>query len=370
MPPQKLLKTDVELLLERMHGLLKIVVDFQSPLDARFRQDKDRDLSDGKCDSYTVMIADHLDKSFHKDELVKLGDEVVALPKTMDDARKAEYCSKIASHYNRMLNLIKLVHAVYDTNAQGEFSLAGIVFKNINITNNVLEIFFCAVPQDSQGNPVAGAAAKERMYPYALDHALRGVFVDFKNLMGFKVLVDDVMTKDEAQIFLQELQYVLHQSAGPEFRRLVCNDTLLDRQTVFPGTTCDDVKGYLAKNEHTIDEFMLSVPSKNPVLDTRYCQVVHKVVVPFDAVKDQYTNMRINYHKNLLKIRDITENELLERPDDKNPMAWRLRNIHSKDLDALEHKVKSAVVTFFIQTIVSYHALLNQAMHTEHVLAS
>lgn len=364
---KRLVVTDVELLLERMHGLLKYVVDFESPLTtgARFRGEREHDLSQEKCDAYAMVTDAQLSNSFKKDELIALGENVLAIPKTMDDANKADWCKVISKHYNRMLTLIRLVNAVHDTHNNGAESLAGIVFRNLYIRNNVIEIFFCAVPQDSQGNSVVGAAAKEIVHPHAKGQSLtaQDVFVDFKNLKGVRLLVESVLTSKEAQIFLQELQFVLHQSSGPEFRRVVCNDELVDRDALFPGVECKDMWGHLAEKPV---EYMLTVPSNNPVLDNRYCQMVRKVVVPISAVHVQYKNLRRNYHNNIAKVFDIVEKDLIERP---TAESYRVRNLTAGQLDAIERKLKSAVVTFYLQTVVDYHALLNRALNEDHVLA-
>lgn len=362
---KRLVVTDVELLLERMHDLLKYVVDFESPLRARFKGERENDLAQEKCDAYMMITNGQLDSSFKRDELISLGKEVLAVTKTMDDASKAEWCKVISKHYNRMLALIRLVNAVHDTENNGEGSIAGIVFRNLYIRNNVMEIFFCAVPQDSQGTPVAGAAAKELVHPYATEKTLaeQNVFVDFKSLRGVRILVENVLSNKEAQIFLQELQFVLHQSTGAEFKRLVCNDQLVDREAVLPGVNCEDVLGHLADKPV---EYMLTVPSKNPVLDNRYCQMVRKVVVPISTVKTQYERLRVNYHNNLSRVFDIVDKELIERP---TPKSFRLRNVEASQLDAIERKLKSAVVTFYLQTIADYHLLLNRALNEDHVLA-
>ena len=100
--------------------------------------------------------------------------------------KKSEIASMIGNHYSSILNMVKTIANVYDIEGGGDYSIAGIVQRNIKLENDLLVVNYCNMPQfDYKDNKKVDK-------------------VNFSNLKGIKLLTG-MMTKDEANAFTKHL---------------------------------------------------------------------------------------------------------------------------------------------------------------------
>lgn len=375
--------TDVEKTLHSLHKILNDVVDLERKA---FRNPKPQRLSEGNCDGLSLVAESSIRRNLSRQEVIDIGQRIIAKPLDAEVAAEStkKWCTKIAAHFRRILDLLVLVSEAFDTEMNGKRSMAGIVFQNMYFhPGAILEVHFCAVPQSSSGAEISSAAAMQQVYPHAQTFD-RNAIVDFSNLMGLHTLVEKFMNEKAQPLhasrrFLKQLQYALFQTHNVEFLRLICNDPLVDKRKVFPFVSCHKGITMLpprfeapdTATEASSAKFMLSVPSRNPVFQSRYCGKQEKYVVPFKYVSRQYRDMRLHYTESVQNICKLVTSALVTRArPELAPIMYELRSdITQQKLDDIETKAKRIIVSFMLQSLIDFHHLMNECSHVPHVPA-
>lgn len=345
---------------------LNDIVNAVMTADDRFVDSNYNFLFEDVCQNYTMVWEKELDKHL-KVDLETVHGSIYIVPKKdiVEDnvnnsrASKNDLCKEIAKHYIKILYVIALIKRVYDLEHSGDNSIAGIMERNIKIVDSVMQINYCSIPHKDYVSQ--GTAAD----------------VDFNNLEGLYVFVENFLTPVERHIFVEQLKAVFARKQKYRVEEMVCNDTLITldeynnlyKRRYNKQFTCSNVHEF--KREHSID-LMFEVAANNPVMHSKHCFSRKQVMIPMtNAMKDEnvrelvalYKEMRQNYIKNVDLVLAI-----LGRLIVKDDQQFKLKDIDTAELEAVIHEVKRVVIMFYVQSIVDFQTLLDYALTLENTL--
>lgn len=265
--------------------------------------------------------------------------------------KKSEIASMIGNHYSSILNMVKTIANVYDIEGGGDYSIAGIVQRNIKLENDLLVVNYCNMPQfDYKDNKKVDK-------------------VNFSNLKGIKLLTG-MMTKDEANAFTKHLGLILSENSPTS----KLEDSICKMNTQYK--TNDFSKLYKTKKGISLDcstkkhfsnsselDFFLSVSKNNPILAANKCLDKKKVII---NMKDKniskqskqlyklYDTFQSNYKTN---INNVFTN-LYDVIDIKN---FIIKDISNLDLQNSMINLKQHLIKFYMNSLMDYKNLLNHA---------
>lgn len=265
--------------------------------------------------------------------------------------KKSEIASMIGNHYSSILNMVKTIANVYDIEGGGDYSIAGIVQRNIKLENDLLVVNYCNMPQfDYKDNKKVDK-------------------VNFSNLKGIKLLTG-MMTKDEANAFTKHLGLILSENSPTS----KLEDSICKMNTQYK--TNDFSKLYKTKKGISLDcstkkhfsnsselDFFLSVSKNNPILAANKCLDKKKVII---NMKDKniskqskqlyklYDTFQTNYKTN---INNVFTN-LYDVIDIKN---FIIKDISNSDLQNSMINLKQHLIKFYMNSLMDYKNLLNHA---------
>lgn len=265
--------------------------------------------------------------------------------------KKSEVASMIGNHYSSILNMVKTIANVYDIEGGGDYSIAGIVQRNIKLENDLLVVNYCNMSQfDYKDNKKVDK-------------------VNFSNLKGIKLLTG-MMTKDEANAFTKHLGLILSENS-PNSK---LEDSICKMNTQYK--TNDFSKLYKTKKGISLDcstkkhfsntselDFFLSVSKNNPILAANKCLDKKKVII---NMKDKniskqskqlyklYDTFQSNYKTN---INNVFTN-LYDVIDIKN---FIIKDISNSDLQNSMINLKQHLIKFYMNSLMDYKNLLNHA---------
>lgn len=349
-------------------------------------------LSNDVCTSNYLLLESDL-KRHLKIELKTMGETLYLIPKKTEDnykINKSEICQRIANHYMKILYILSLVKYVYNIEKQGELSIHGIIMKNIRTVDDLMEISYCAV--------------KQKDYSRSINDAHR---LDFGNLEGLRFFTESFLDKEEAHAYVNILRRVFGKGTKGAIQRAICeyeqsmsNDRLLQSHE-FSSTLRDmfqkrfgdkPVCQYTGNNTSNIpkvpqklvaqdnalllkDEtkqmrfnLMMDVSENNPVLNGRLCSEQHKIVIQTNTehgkkVLHQYNVLKSNYKQNLSKVEGLLHQVVTKERNG----GYVLKDLDKHELDQVVIKVKEVIKTFYIQSILDYHLLLEMSKNTPNI---
>jgi hypothetical protein len=347
---------------------LNEIVNAVMTADDRFVDSNYNFLFEDVCQNYTMVWEKELDKHL-KVDLETVHGSIYIVPKKdiVDDeanntrASKNDLCKEIAKHYIKILYVIALIKRVYDLENSGDNSIAGIMERNIKIVDGVMQINYCSIPHKDYVSQ--GTASN----------------VDFSNLEGLYVFVENFLTPVERHIFVEQLKAVFARKQKYRVEEMVCNDTLvtldeynnLYKRRYNKHFTCSNVHEF--KREHSVD-LMFEVAANNPVMHSKHCYSRKQVLIPLtNATRDEtikglvevYKEMRQNYIRNVDLVLAI-----LGRLIVKDDQQYKLKDIDTTELEAVVHEVKRVVIMFYVQSIVDFQSLLDYALSLENTIES
>lgn len=341
-------------------------------------------LSKDVCERHTLVLEDELSKHL-KVSLQTVGTSLYLIPNNDSNNKqtiqgtkltKREICEKISNHYMKILYILSLIKYVYDIEHQGDYSVAGIIFRNIKVVDDIMAISYCSMPQKDY-------AEKTQNFK-----------IDFSNLEGMSFLVDFVLSKEESRAFIDILRSILARSPRGIVRQHACaflkNKKLrkddirkLDElyQTRFGskiecpqasnnGVKQDTGEALSIKDESTIikrPNLHMKVEKDNPVFLKDFCYNVKEIVVMMNKpsnkpLVDAFKAMQRNYQQNIKVIEG-----LLDRLIIKKGTKYELKDITKYQLDDLINEVKSSTKLFYIQSIMDYQRLLDIAKNIQSI---
>lgn len=332
---------------------------------------KNRDynfLSKDVCDEHYLLMENDLSKHL-KVELQNLGTSLYIIPKNSEmtyektQINKKEICKKITEHYMKILYILCLIKYVFNLESGGDYSISGIVFRNIKIIDKIIEINFCNVPHKD--------------YTKSLKDAYK---LDFGKLEGLQFLTQYFLDKDEAFVFVKIIRRILARSSKKVVGNMMCNYVA----TTKPGI--DHMKQlekmYFDKfNEKLVcggagaaekggkkTNLYMYVERDNPILSNEYCYEKHKYVIQLDTpygknIQKQYDTMTGNYVANISTIERLLDLLITKNKDG----TFTLKDIDKHALDGIVFQVKDTIKTYYMQSLLDFQKLLDIGKNTPNI---
>jgi hypothetical protein len=338
-------------------------------------------LSKDVCEKHTLVLEDELSKHL-KVSLQTVGTSLYLIPNNETNQKqtikgtkftKKEICEKISNHYMKILYILSLIKYVYDIENHGDYSVAGIIFRNIKVVDDIMAINYCNMPQKDYSQ-------KTQNYK-----------IDFSTLEGMSFLIDYVLSKDETKTFIDVIRSVLSRSPRGIVRQQTCallKNKKLNKQDI------DKVeqlyqKRYKTKLECPLNNdkinksnedlvinenvsikrpnLHMKVEKDNPIFLKEFCYSVKEIVIMMNKssnkeVVEAFKQMQDNYKTNLKSIES-----LINRLVVKKGQNYELRDITKYELDNIIYDVKSTVKIFYIQSIMDYQHLLDIAKTIQNI---
>lgn len=344
---------------------------------------------DDSCSNFSIVLESELKKHLRV-ELLDMKDKVLLIPR-VDGAKskdkyitKDELCKDIASHYNRILTVLQVVHKIYHIEQHGRNSIAGICLRNVNNSPSILQIHYCASMQryrSTETQPSSNSYDAADIYK-----------IDFnKHMDGMKLFVTQFMnTQRERNIFIRTLKNILLRKDKTALTELLsCGDDLIDaktmRQRVLNGANskCNtDLQTAASSAADTeIHDTCMQIVEMNPIFDPDMCPSSdrNQFVVDKGAISNAeltklnklYKKMIDDYKKCLLEVQSVinkiivsSNNIILQKS------SYVLNDLSTDDLNEIEKEAKKNIAIFFYTSLFNYQALLDFVKTLNHVNTS
>lgn len=317
--------------------------------DNTFKDSSYNFLNDKTCNKYTMVIESNLHKHL-KIHLHDVAQNIFFIPKSNDDIKlkdnstvsKKDICNLISGHYTKTLQILSLIREIYDFENGGDFSMAGIVFRNFKVNQDgMLEVSFCGLEQE----PLSSTKSDER--------------IDFKQLKGLDTFVNKFLTEKEAHTFVSHLRELFGLYNKKRITESICKDTIVttkEYKEIYQNLNvyCGAGGGKQTKQHSNL---MFKVSKNKPIISYELCFDKQKLTTPLKSTTKQLFNkFKTDYETNLQNVYD-TVNMLVYY--DSSKKTFCLRNLTYNELKAVETKVKQYVIVMFVQSLVNYFKILN-----------
>lgn len=339
-------------------------------------------LSKDVCERHTLVLEDELNKHL-KVSLQTVGTSLYLIPNNDSNNKqtikgtkltKREICEKISNHYMKILYILSLVKYVYDIEHHGDYSIAGIIFRNIKVVDDIMAINYCSMPQKDYSQ-------KTQSYK-----------IDFSNLEGMSFLVDYVLSKQESRAFIDIIRSILSRSPRGIVRQQACSflknkklrkDDIRKVEELYQsrfGSKLECPAGGVSNN--TSQEALsvkegdvsakrpnlhIKIEKDNPVFLKDFCYNVKEIVIMTNKpnnkpIVEAFKTMQKNYQSNIKAIEG-----LMDRLVVKKGKLYELKDITKYELEDIVNDVKSCVKIFYIQSIMDYQRLLDIAKNIQTI---
>jgi len=313
-------------------------------------------LSEDVCSKYHVILQEELEKHLKLD-ITDLGAKLYIIPKEDDEKltkyklTKQQVCGKISNHYIKLLYVMCLIKYVYNLEHHGDLSISGIIFRNIKIVDDMMEIHFCGLPHRKYTN-ASGDVHK----------------IDFSKLEGMKFFAEYFLNAEESQTFLGILKSILARSTPQKVNNAMC--TYINKHGLSDLKHLEDLyalrfnKKLTCQRGGTLDIF---IQKDNPVFLSEYCGAPMKIVLKLNTpqgkkVKAYYHQMHERYQTNIQKVHDI-----LSKLVEKKNSQFTLKDIDKRELDKIIHEIKWHIKQFYLQSIMDFQNILDMAKATPNI---
>jgi hypothetical protein len=339
-------------------------------------------LSKDVCEKHTLVLEDELNKHL-KVSLQTVGTNLYLIPNNDSNNKqmikgtkltKREICEKISNHYMKILYILSLVKYVYDIENHGDYSVAGIIFRNIKIVDDIMAINYCSMPQKDYSQKT------------------QNFKIDFGTLEGMSFLIDYVLSKEETKAFVDIIRAILSRSPRGIVRQQTCallkNKKLrkqdinkveeLYKQRFGTKLECPSEGSSKAEQKEALElkdsnvsikrpNLHMKVEKDNPVFLKDFCYNVKEIVIMMNRstnkeVVEAFKTMQTNYKENLKSIEG-----LMNRLIGKKGSSYELRDITKYELDDIIYDVKSTIKVFYIQSIMDFQHLLDIAKNIQNI---
>ena len=336
---------------------------------------KNRDynfLSNDVCNEHYLLMENELSRHL-KVEVQNLGTSLYIIPKDSEltyhkrNINKKEICQKISQHYMKILYILCLVKYVYNLEQSGDFSISGILFRNIKIVDNIMEINFCNVPQKDYNKPIQDAYK-----------------IDFSRLEGLQFLTQYFLDPNESFAFIKVFRKLLSRSSKVAVNTQLCEyissgkysaEHIKDIEKLYLNKfnqklTCKAATNSSATEYHGRKKVNLNmyVEKDNPIFSKEYCYEMHKYVIQLNMpygkkVIEQYNIMKANNSKNMKAIEKLIDLIVLKNKDG----SYSLKDIDKITLDKVIYDVKDTIKTYYFQSIADFQKLLDIGKNTPNI---
>ena len=320
--------------------------------DSKFKDSSYNFLNSKTCDRYTMVMENNLHKHL-KIHLHDVAQNIFFIPKSNDQVKlndnstitKKDICSLISGHYTKTLQILSLIREIYDFENGGDFSMAGIVFRNFQINQDgMLEVSFCGLEQE----PLSSSDRCGR--------------IDFKQLKGLDTFVNKFLTVQEAHTFVSHLRELFGSYNKKRISESICKDTIVtpkEYKEIYESLNvyCGNGGSSNIRSGKQNSNLMFKVSKNKPIISYELCFDKQKLSTPLKSkTKQLFNKFKTDYEANLERLFD-TLNMLVYY--DSSKKSYCLNNLTFKELNVVETKVKQCVILMFVQSLVNYFKILN-----------
>jgi hypothetical protein len=327
-------------------------------IDNKFKDSSYNFLNSKTCDRYTMVIENNLHKHL-KIHLHDVAQNIFFIPKSNDQIKlndnstitKKDICSLISGHYTKTLQILSLIREIYDFENGGDFSMAGIVFRNFKVNQDgMLEVSFCGLEQEP------------------LSASTKGGRIDFKQLKGLDTFVNQFLTEQEAHTFVGHLRELFGSYNKKRISESICKDTIVtpkEYKEIYEslnvycgagGNSNSDTNNNNGGGKQN-SNLMFKVSKNKPIISYELCFDKQKLSTPLKSkTKQLFNKFKTDYETNLKSLFE-TLNMLVYY--DSSKKSYCLNNLTFKELTVVETKVKQCVIIMFVQSLVNYFKILN-----------
>tara|TARA_B100000497_G_C7695859_1_gene425033 strand:- start:6443 stop:7486 length:1044 start_codon:yes stop_codon:yes gene_type:complete len=288
------------------------------------------------CEKFTYVV----ERKLHRHQKVyieELHDNVIIIPRTNSNKNinKSEICSAIANHYNRVLRLVHAMRWILDIENNSNYSIAGIGIQNINqIESGLVEIQYC----DSK-----------QYHNYVFKkNGLKSRKLDLSQLMGFKLLMNNILSKEESHVFYKLMSGLLRSKR----LKLSQADKLLMKEF---GSFNDEIITMNKELQKGGNYLQFDVSEKNMIFSNETCYVQKKFIVQ----KSKSLQAKLNKQENdvIVMIKEMYKvlKDLTVNTDD----GVEFKVLTHAELNKIELKIKRLFMIFYLQSIVNYNLILD-----------
>ncbi len=294
------------------------------------------------CDKYTLVMQSALHKHL-KVELHDLATEIYLVPKnnnnihfkskdgTLNNLSKNELCSYITDHYKQTLQILSLIREIYDFENGGDYSIAGIVYRNLDASKGVFQINYCASPQ-------------EPLNEYSK--------VDFKELKGLESFVNTFLDETEAETFVKHLKQLFGKYNKRQIAQSICEDTIVSNdqyKQIYENIQIQCGGGDSTKK---VQNLFFKVAENKPILAYDLCFDKQKMTTTYSRkTRDLFNKFKQDYMLNLDEIHDVMNMLLVF---DNQTQTYKLRELTNEKLKSIQQKVKKVIILLYVQSMVNY----------------
>lgn len=312
-------------------------------------------LSKNTCKNYKIIFESELKKHM-KINIDKLGSSLYVIPNDEDLIKetKKEVCKNISSHYVKILYILSLIKYVYNIEKYGDLSISGIIFRNIVILDDIMEINYCDAPH--------------RDYSSKSDnHKL-----DFSQLEGFSFFVNYFLDRTESASFIKLFKILFETNNKQNINNKLCEYSFnkeIDSEIMrlYYNKFNEKLKcNNIDNNKKDIDNkynLLFYVGKNNPILSKLYCYAHKKIIFKINTkegkkIYNLYLKMKKNYDNNISKIHNILNKIILHNTKENK---YELKDIDKKTLDNIIKDVKNIIIEFYLNSLVDFQILLKEA---------
>lgn len=341
-------------------------------------------LSQDVCKQHYVLLQQELNQHL-KVELEDLGTSLYIIPRNEDEKltkhnlTKGEICQKISNHYIKILYILCLVKYVYNVENNGDLSIAGIVFRNFKILDDILEIDFCQIPHKDY--------SKEGNNIYK---------IDMNNLEGMSFFINYFLTPKESNVFMSVMRLILSRKNKTIARKRICSmingnelnsDLMSEIEKLYEQrygnklvcTPADKSGGSAMDGNEDIEKedeqkdinggskgkkpnLFVFVEKDNPILSSKLCMSTNQLIIKTNTkegkkVLEMYNEMKRRYSNSLENIKKILD-KLIQKNGNNE---YELKDITKNDLDMIVEQTKTHMKVFFMQSIIDFQNILDYA---------
>lgn len=337
-------------LFARELGKLNHIVDSIVSEQDMFKDRAYNFLSQDVCDQHFVLMESELNRHL-KVELEGVGQSLYLVPKNgeSNSINKKDLCKRISNHYMKILYILCLVKYVFNLEQQGERSIAGIMFRNTKIVDDLMELNFCNVPHKDYSKPVKDAHRIDFSKLEGLEFFTK-YFLEEKESLAFLKIMRKVLARSPKRVLQKGFCEYVSQSKPTVEHLKALEKTFIDRYSEAP--RCEQKGGAV--------NLYMYVEKDNPVFSKEHCYEVHKYIIKLNTptgskVRLAYDMMVKNYKENIRSIEQLVGEVVLQNKDG----SLRLKDISKDHLDVIIVKVKDVIKTFYIQSLMDFQNLLD-----------
>lgn len=321
-------------------------------------------LSQDVCKKHTLVLENELSKHL-KVSLSELGSNMYLIPNNEHSETKQKLCKKISSHYMKVLYILTLIKYVYDLEHHGDYSVAGIVFRNLKLEDDILSIKYCGMPQRDYS----------RIDTNTNSNKLPDKRVNFQQLEGLSFFVEYVLDKRESHDFMGAWRAIIERKGKNVVKKYLCGflNGFLNKKTIDKSLASSLEEAYKTKyNEDGnpimlgggAPDFLINIAKDNPVFLKDYCYDVRSIVVKLGTnnskeVEKALHTLKSNYDKNISCIEKILYS--LVSVKQRQTKQYELKDVTKQELDDIAAKTKATISIFYLQSILDYQNLLDIA---------